>query len=138
MFKKKKKKFAYIPLGGSPKCSFVSQLLYENAKKSIIQIRCNESNCICLNCIILAMTLNTCLCVCLQHLSTFIMDKTESITTVDDAIKKLKLLDSKDKIWTQEMLLQVTDKSIKLLDCETKVSVSFPCVVTRVEISTIT
>jgi len=61
--------------------------------------------------------------VCLQHLSTFIMDKTESITTVDDAIKKLKLLDSKDKIWTQEMLLQVTDKSIKLLDCETKVSV---------------
>ncbi|CAM4733900.1 unnamed protein product [Leuciscus chuanchicus] len=55
-----------------------------------------------------------------QHLSTFIMDKTESIITVDDAIKKLKLLDSKDKIWTQEMLLQVTDKSIKLLDCETK------------------
>ncbi|ROI37068.1 Epidermal growth factor receptor kinase substrate 8-like protein 2 [Anabarilius grahami] len=48
------------------------------------------------------------------------MDKTESIATVDDAIKKLKLLDSKDKIWTQEMLLQVTDKSIKLLDCETK------------------
>lgn len=56
------------------------------------------------------------------------MDKTESIATVDDAIKKLKLLDSKNKIWTQEMLLQVTDKSIKLLDCETKVSVIFPCV----------
>ncbi|XP_051975393.1 epidermal growth factor receptor kinase substrate 8-like protein 2 isoform X1 [Xyrauchen texanus] len=55
-----------------------------------------------------------------QHLSTFIMDKTESIATVDDAIKKLILLDSKDKIWTQDMLLQVTDKSIKLLDCETK------------------
>lgn len=55
-----------------------------------------------------------------QHLSTFIMDKSESIATVDDAIKKLKLLDSKDKIWTQEMLLQVTEKSIKLLDCETK------------------
>uniref|UniRef100_A0A671KP45 Epidermal growth factor receptor kinase substrate 8-like protein 2 n=1 Tax=Sinocyclocheilus anshuiensis TaxID=1608454 RepID=A0A671KP45_9TELE len=55
-----------------------------------------------------------------QHLSTFVMDKSESIATVDDAIKKLKLLDSKDKIWTQEMLLQVTDKSIKLLDCVTK------------------
>uniref|UniRef100_A0A8C2F2T8 Epidermal growth factor receptor kinase substrate 8-like protein 2 n=1 Tax=Cyprinus carpio TaxID=7962 RepID=A0A8C2F2T8_CYPCA len=55
-----------------------------------------------------------------QHLSTFIMDKSESIATVEDAIKKLKLLDSKDKIWTQEMLLQVTDKSIKLLDSETK------------------
>uniref|UniRef100_A0A673MWJ1 Epidermal growth factor receptor kinase substrate 8-like protein 2 n=1 Tax=Sinocyclocheilus rhinocerous TaxID=307959 RepID=A0A673MWJ1_9TELE len=54
------------------------------------------------------------------HLSTFVMDKSESIATVDDAIKKLKLLDSKDKIWTQEMLLQVTDKSIKLLDCVTK------------------
>ncbi|KAG9280770.1 epidermal growth factor receptor kinase substrate 8-like protein 2 isoform X1 [Astyanax mexicanus] len=54
-----------------------------------------------------------------QHLSTFIMDKTESIATVDDAVKKLILLDSKDKIWTQEMLLQVSDKAIKLLDCDT-------------------
>lgn len=68
--------------------------------------------------------------VCLQHLSTFVMDKSESIATVDDAIKKLKLLDSKDKIWTQEMLLQVTEKSIKLLDCETKVSGIFSCVLT--------
>ncbi|XP_069019785.1 epidermal growth factor receptor kinase substrate 8-like protein 2 isoform X2 [Embiotoca jacksoni] len=55
-----------------------------------------------------------------EHLSTFIMDKTESIITVDDAIKKLVLLDSKDKIWTQEMLLQVTDKAVRLLDCETQ------------------
>uniref|UniRef100_A0A4W4E5D6 EPS8 signaling adaptor L2 n=1 Tax=Electrophorus electricus TaxID=8005 RepID=A0A4W4E5D6_ELEEL len=38
-----------------------------------------------------------------QHLSTFIMDKRESIATVDDA----------------EMLLQVSDKAIKLLDCDT-------------------
>ncbi|CAN9499376.1 unnamed protein product [Ophioblennius macclurei] len=55
-----------------------------------------------------------------EHLSTFVMDKTESIITVDDAIKKLVLLDSKDKIWTQEMLLQVTDKSVRLLDCDTQ------------------
>uniref|UniRef100_A0A672GMU6 Epidermal growth factor receptor kinase substrate 8-like protein 2 n=1 Tax=Salarias fasciatus TaxID=181472 RepID=A0A672GMU6_SALFA len=55
-----------------------------------------------------------------EHLSTFIMDKTESIITVDDAIKKLALLDSKDKIWTQEMLLQVSDKSVRLLDCDTQ------------------
>ncbi|XP_041651669.1 epidermal growth factor receptor kinase substrate 8-like protein 2 isoform X2 [Cheilinus undulatus] len=55
-----------------------------------------------------------------EHLSTFIMDKTESIVTVDDAVKKLVLLDSKDKIWTQEMLLQVTDKSVRLLDCDTQ------------------
>lgn len=49
------------------------------------------------------------------------MDKTESITTVDDGIKKLVLLDSKDKIWTQEMLLQVSDKAVRLLDCDTQV-----------------
>ncbi|XP_053175012.1 epidermal growth factor receptor kinase substrate 8-like protein 2 [Scomber japonicus] len=55
-----------------------------------------------------------------EHLSTFIMDKTESIVTVDDAIKKLVLLDTKDKIWTQEMLLQVTDKAVRLLDCDTQ------------------
>ncbi|XP_022045378.2 epidermal growth factor receptor kinase substrate 8-like protein 2 isoform X1 [Acanthochromis polyacanthus] len=55
-----------------------------------------------------------------EHLSTFIMDKTESIITVDDAIKKLILLESKGKIWTQEMLLQVTDKAVRLLDCDTQ------------------
>ncbi|MED6285458.1 Epidermal growth factor receptor kinase substrate 8-like protein 2 [Characodon lateralis] len=48
------------------------------------------------------------------------MDKTESIVTIDDAIKKLILLDSRGKIWTQEMLLQVTDKAVKLLDCDTQ------------------
>lgn len=58
---------------------------------------------------------------CSQHLSTFIMDKAESIVTVDDAIKKLVFLDSKDKIWTQEVLLQVTDKAVRLLDCDTQV-----------------
>ncbi|KAM4572743.1 epidermal growth factor receptor kinase substrate 8-like protein 2 isoform 2-T2 [Odontesthes bonariensis] len=55
-----------------------------------------------------------------EHLSTFIMDKSESIVTVDDAIKKLVVLDSKDKIWTQEMLLQVTDQAVRLLDCDTQ------------------
>uniref|UniRef100_A0A674AZT1 Epidermal growth factor receptor kinase substrate 8-like protein 2 n=1 Tax=Salmo trutta TaxID=8032 RepID=A0A674AZT1_SALTR len=48
------------------------------------------------------------------------MDKTESIATVDDAIKKLVLLDSKEKIWTQEMLLQVSDKAVRLLDVDTQ------------------
>uniref|UniRef100_A0A672TSS1 Epidermal growth factor receptor kinase substrate 8-like protein 2 n=1 Tax=Strigops habroptila TaxID=2489341 RepID=A0A672TSS1_STRHB len=55
-----------------------------------------------------------------KHLATFIMDKSESIVTVDDAIRKLILLNSKEKIWTQEMLLQVNDKSIRLLDCESQ------------------
>lgn len=49
------------------------------------------------------------------------MEKAESTVTVDDAIKKLALLDSKDKIWTQEVLLQVTDKAVRLLDCDTQV-----------------
>ncbi|MBN3294963.1 ES8L2 protein, partial [Amia calva] len=48
------------------------------------------------------------------------MDKSESIATVDDAVKKLILLDSKDKIWTQEMLLQVSDSAIRLLDCDSQ------------------
>nr|XP_006124938.1 epidermal growth factor receptor kinase substrate 8-like protein 2 isoform X2 [Pelodiscus sinensis] len=55
-----------------------------------------------------------------QHLATFIMDKSEAIVTVDDAIRKLMLLNSKEKIWAQEMLLQVNDKSIRLLDCESQ------------------
>ncbi|XP_078076721.1 epidermal growth factor receptor kinase substrate 8-like protein 2 isoform X2 [Mustelus asterias] len=53
-----------------------------------------------------------------EHLATFAMDKSESVVTVDDGIKKLLQLDSKGKVWTQEMLLQVNDKVIRLLDCE--------------------
>ncbi|XP_048463190.1 epidermal growth factor receptor kinase substrate 8-like protein 2 isoform X2 [Rhincodon typus] len=55
-----------------------------------------------------------------EHLATFAMDKSESIVTIDDGIKKLLQLDSKGKVWTQEMLLQVNDKSIRLLDCESQ------------------
>uniref|UniRef100_A0A8C0HFT2 Epidermal growth factor receptor kinase substrate 8-like protein 2 n=1 Tax=Chelonoidis abingdonii TaxID=106734 RepID=A0A8C0HFT2_CHEAB len=54
------------------------------------------------------------------HLATFIMDKSEASVTVDDAIRKLMQLNSKEKIWAQEMLLQVNDKSIRLLDCESQ------------------
>uniref|UniRef100_A0A7M4ETR4 PID domain-containing protein n=1 Tax=Crocodylus porosus TaxID=8502 RepID=A0A7M4ETR4_CROPO len=68
-----------------------------------------------------AISLTACTCGFLpQHLATFIMDKSESIITVDDAIRKLMLLSSKEKIWTQEMLLQVNNKSIRLLDCESQ------------------
>lgn len=55
-----------------------------------------------------------------QHLATFIMDKSEAIVSVDDAIRKLVQLSSKEKIWTQEMLLQVNDKSLRLLDMESQ------------------
>ncbi|XP_012589800.1 PREDICTED: epidermal growth factor receptor kinase substrate 8-like protein 2 [Condylura cristata] len=50
------------------------------------------------------------------HLATFIMDKSEAIVSVEDAIRKLVQLSSKEKIWTQEMLLQVNDQSLRLLD----------------------
>ncbi|KAG8125661.1 hypothetical protein E2320_020794 [Naja naja] len=55
-----------------------------------------------------------------QHLATFIMDKSEAIVTVEDAVRKLKQLNSKEKIWAQDMLLEVNDKSIRLLDCGTQ------------------
>ncbi|KAG5196727.1 hypothetical protein JEQ12_011413 [Ovis aries] len=55
-----------------------------------------------------------------QHLATFIMDKSEAITSVEDAIRKLVQLSSKEKIWTQEMLLQVDGQSLRLLDMESQ------------------
>ncbi|KAB0340832.1 hypothetical protein FD755_024693, partial [Muntiacus reevesi] len=54
------------------------------------------------------------------HLATFIMDKSEAIASVEDAIRKLVQLSSKEKIWTQEMLLQVNDQSLRLLDIESQ------------------
>lgn len=50
------------------------------------------------------------------------MDKSEAIASVDDAIRKLVQLSSKEKVWAQEMLLQVNDKSLRLLDVESQVS----------------
>lgn len=49
------------------------------------------------------------------------MDKSEAIASVEDAIRKLVQLSSKEKIWTQEMLLQVNDQSLRLLDIESQV-----------------
>lgn len=49
------------------------------------------------------------------------MDKSEAIVSVDDAIRKLVQLSSKEKIWTQEMLLQVNDQALRLLDVESQV-----------------
>uniref|UniRef100_A0A8C7AEZ0 EPS8 signaling adaptor L2 n=1 Tax=Neovison vison TaxID=452646 RepID=A0A8C7AEZ0_NEOVI len=56
-----------------------------------------------------------------QHLATFIMDKSEAIVSVDDAIRKLVQLSFKEKVWAQEMLLQVNDQCLRLLDVETQV-----------------
>lgn len=56
-----------------------------------------------------------------QHLTTFVLDRKDGMMTVDDGVRRLRLLDAKGKVWTQEMLLQVDEKSVSLLDQETKV-----------------
>lgn len=49
------------------------------------------------------------------------MDRKDAMITVDDGIRKLRLLDAKGKVWTQEMLLQVDDKAVSLIDADNKV-----------------
>lgn len=49
------------------------------------------------------------------------LDRKDGMITVDDGIRRLRLLDAKGKVWTQEMLLQVEEKSVSLIDQETKV-----------------
>lgn len=60
-------------------------------------------------------------CLSLQHLTTFIMDRKDAMITIEDGIRKLRLLDAKGKVWTQEMLLQVDEKAVSLIDPDTKV-----------------
>ncbi|XP_075043928.1 epidermal growth factor receptor kinase substrate 8-like protein 2 isoform X2 [Mixophyes fleayi] len=55
-----------------------------------------------------------------EHLATILMDRNDALGTVDDTIKQLFQLESKDKIWAQEMVLQVMSTSISLLDCATQ------------------
>lgn len=55
-----------------------------------------------------------------EHLTTFVLDRKDGMITVDDGIRRLRLLDAKGKVWTQEMLLQVEDKAVSLIDLETK------------------
>ncbi|KAH0517751.1 Epidermal growth factor receptor kinase substrate 8 [Microtus ochrogaster] len=49
-----------------------------------------------------------------EHLTTFVLDRKEAMITVDDGIRKLKLLDAKGKVWTQDMVLQVDDRANEL------------------------
>uniref|UniRef100_A0A4W3J5K4 Epidermal growth factor receptor kinase substrate 8-like protein 1 n=1 Tax=Callorhinchus milii TaxID=7868 RepID=A0A4W3J5K4_CALMI len=55
-----------------------------------------------------------------EHLTTFIVDRKDAMITIDDGIRKLKLLDVKGKVWTQDMILQVDEKAVSLIDMETK------------------
>ncbi|XP_038667067.1 epidermal growth factor receptor kinase substrate 8a isoform X4 [Scyliorhinus canicula] len=63
-----------------------------------------------------------------EHLATFVVDRKDAMITVDDGIRKLKLLDAKGKVWTQDMLLQVDEKAASLIDMESKNELEhFPC-----------
>ncbi|XP_006818811.1 epidermal growth factor receptor kinase substrate 8-like [Saccoglossus kowalevskii] len=55
-----------------------------------------------------------------EHLATFSVDRKDAVLTVEDSIRKLKLMDAKGKIWSQEMTLQITDREIILVDNETQ------------------
>ncbi|XP_038275456.1 epidermal growth factor receptor kinase substrate 8 isoform X2 [Dermochelys coriacea] len=55
-----------------------------------------------------------------EHLTTFVLDRKEAMITIDDGIRKLKLLNAKGKVWTQDMILQVDDKAVSLVDLESK------------------
>ncbi|XP_047245635.1 epidermal growth factor receptor kinase substrate 8a isoform X2 [Girardinichthys multiradiatus] len=55
-----------------------------------------------------------------EHLTTFVLDRKDGMITVDDAIRRLRLLDAKGKVWTQEMLLQVEDKAVSLIDLDSQ------------------
>ncbi|XP_048466208.1 epidermal growth factor receptor kinase substrate 8a isoform X3 [Rhincodon typus] len=55
-----------------------------------------------------------------EHLATFVVDRKDAMITIDDGIRKLKLLDAKGKVWTQDMLLQVDEKAVSLIDLESK------------------
>ena len=64
--------------------------------------------------------------ICVQHLYTFAMDKKEGVVSVEDGIRKLRLLDAKGKIWTQDVRLVTTDRDAILQDEYTSVSKRLP------------
>lgn len=67
-----------------------------------------------------------------QHLFTCELDGRE-LKTVEDCVTKLKRLDSKGRLWPQEMIMEVQRGYLVLSDIETKVwkcniTVFHPCV----------
>ncbi|XP_077355889.1 epidermal growth factor receptor kinase substrate 8a isoform X2 [Festucalex cinctus] len=55
-----------------------------------------------------------------EHLSTFVLERKAGLLTVEDGVRRLRLLDAKGKIWTQDMLLQVHHDNVSLIDTDTK------------------
>ncbi|KAJ4922845.1 hypothetical protein JOQ06_006509 [Pogonophryne albipinna] len=54
------------------------------------------------------------------HLSSFIVDRKDGLLSVEDGVRRLRLLEAKGKVWTQEMILQVEERSVRLLDLDTQ------------------
>uniref|UniRef100_A0A672SQ83 Epidermal growth factor receptor kinase substrate 8-like n=1 Tax=Sinocyclocheilus grahami TaxID=75366 RepID=A0A672SQ83_SINGR len=48
------------------------------------------------------------------------MDRKEAMLTIEDGVRKLRLLDAKGKVWTQDMILQVDWKAASLIDNDSK------------------
>ncbi|XP_075261806.1 epidermal growth factor receptor kinase substrate 8-like isoform X3 [Convolutriloba macropyga] len=62
-----------------------------------------------------------------EHLTSFDMSRDDALWTVDDAIRKLKLQDVKNKIWSQEMRMFISRNEIRLHDINTGESIDhFP------------
>ncbi|KAL8176767.1 UNVERIFIED_CONTAM: hypothetical protein K2H54_038447 [Gekko kuhli] len=55
-----------------------------------------------------------------NHLVTFSIGEEDDLGTVEDAVRKLSVMDAQGKIWAQEMLLQVNGSAVKLLDINSK------------------
>ncbi|XP_049616319.1 epidermal growth factor receptor kinase substrate 8a isoform X5 [Syngnathus scovelli] len=55
-----------------------------------------------------------------EHLSTFVMERKAGLLTVEDGVRRLRLLDAKGKIWTQDMLLRVHRDNVSLVDADTE------------------
>lgn len=55
-----------------------------------------------------------------NHLVTFSIEEEDDLASVEDATRKLAVMDAQGKIWAQEMLLQVNGSAIKLFDVDSK------------------
>uniref|UniRef100_A0A8C5W2U1 EPS8 signaling adaptor L1 n=1 Tax=Microcebus murinus TaxID=30608 RepID=A0A8C5W2U1_MICMU len=56
------------------------------------------------------------LCGPCQHLVTFCLGEEDGVHTVEDASRKLAVMDSQGRVWAQEMLLRVSPGHVTLLD----------------------
>lgn len=51
-----------------------------------------------------------------NHLVTFCLGEEDGVHTVEEALRKLAVMDSQGRVWTQEMLLRVSPDHVTLLD----------------------